>query len=504
MLSLLLAATCWLPALTQVYLQSGTNLRIQPGTNLVIQGDVNLEAGSVLINSGTILLGNNSGYSANFNDQTVTSYQYGDGRIIFNSTMPQLVSTRNVFGIVEMNGYDLQFGSSIAAAKWYLNAGKIHTYNYQAITTDVAELAIEASPTNINFSQCWFEGSLRRFIAPATVNQYTFPVGLSTGVNVAEMGNLLADPLTNITYIDASFQPKAGTDAGLVLSEAGTQYIGVHNAGVWRLTRDGSYASGKFDLRLYTNGFTGLSDNLFAIVRRPDGSSSGADWTVPAGSSVNADGGTGRLVSHGFAQRNNLSTFSEFGIGMLATALPVSLNQFNVKRQNTGQVLVNWQTQTEQHNSRFDIERRLDHETDFTVKGAVPSKASDGTSVWPIDYSFTDNNTYDGISYYRLKQVDIDGRAWYSLIKAIGGRASINVLIWPNPSDGQFSIRLEGINGQKEAFISDLSGRVVQKFSIKGLQQVNIHALPAGTYVLTIPHAFGNGAHFKEKVMVVR
>ncbi len=92
----------------------------------------------------------------------------------------------------------------------------------------------------------------------------------------------------------------------------------------------------------------------------------------------------------------------------------------------------------------------------------------------PIDYSFTDNNNYPGIAYYRLKQVDLDDRAYYSMIKAIKGGASVNVLIWPNPSEGQFSIRLEGINDPKEALITDLSGKLVQKFSIRGTQAVNI------------------------------
>ncbi|WP_315818064.1 T9SS type A sorting domain-containing protein [Paraflavitalea speifideaquila] len=79
------------------------------------------------------------------------------------------------------------------------------------------------------------------------------------------------------------------------------------------------------------------------------------------------------------------------------------------------------------------------------------------------------------------------------------GESTINVLIWPNPAEGQFSIRMEGVNGRKEACITDLSGKIVQKLSITGTQQVNIHNLPAGTYILSIPDAFGMGAHFKEK-----
>ena len=498
------AVSCCLPAMTQVYVQSGADIRIQSGVELVVQGDISLEAGSVLINAGTILLGNSAGYNANFTDQTITPYQYGTGRIVFNSSMPQTIQTLNVFGSLEMSGYDLQFASSVSALKWYLNQGRIRTLTHSAVVTGMDELAIEASPSNVNYSQCWINGSIRRFINPALTNKYTFPLGLSSGVYLAEMDNLMANPLNNISYIDASFQPKLGTDAGLVVTEAGASYTGIHNAGIWHLSPNGTPTTGQYDLRVYINGFTGLSDNLFTILRRPEASSNGADWSVPTGSHVNATGGLGRLVAHGYAQRNKLSTFSEFGIGLLATTLPVNLTQFNLKRHTATQVLVGWQTQTEHNNQGFHIERRLDTETDFTNKGSVASKAANGNSVMPIDYSFTDNNNYPGIAYYRLKQVDLDDRAYYSMIKAIKGGAGVNVLIWPNPSEGQFSIRLEGINDPKEALITDLSGKLVQKFSIRGTQAVNIHNLPAGTYVLTIPHAFGMGQAFKEKVMVVR
>lgn len=93
------------------------------------------------------------------------------------------------------------------------------------------------------------------------------------------------------------------------------------------------------------------------------------------------------------------------------------------------------------------MESRPDKETTFTTKGFVSSKAPEGNSSLPIDYSFTDGNNYPGISYHRLKQVDLDNSTWYSLTKAVKGEATVHVLIRPNPSEGQFSIRREGVNG---------------------------------------------------------
>jgi hypothetical protein len=488
----------------QVTVQSGALLHIQNGADFTVEGNLSLANGSTLTNHGIIRMGNSSGLTSDLIDNTVSGYSYGNGRFVFNSTFNQDINTLNSFERIDMDGSSLTFSSNIVSNKWYLVKGVIHTGSFMASTPSTAQLAVEAGAGNTNFTNGWFDGRLRRSVTPAVVNSYQFPVGNTTRPNVAELSNLTADALNNVTYIDAFFGPKAGTDAGLVATEQGSSYIGVHTAGVWHLIPNVAPTSGKYQLRVYTNGFTGLNDNEFTILRRPEGSSSGAGWSVPTGSNVNANGGAGRMAADGYALRNNLGSFSEFGIGLLAFALPVKLTNFMVRRTTTHFVQVSWQTQTEQNNKGFEVECRADNETQFALKGTVPSKAANGNSTLSIDYSFTDANTYAGVSYYRLKQTDLDGRSYYSLIKAVKGESSVNVLIWPNPNDGQFSIRLEGINDQREAQIIDINGRMVQKLTIKGSQLVTIRNLTPGTYVLCIPDAFGSGEHFKEKVMVVR
>lgn len=488
----------------QLNVQSGATLYIQNGANVTLQGNITLANGSTLVNNGIVSIGNNSGIAVDFTDNTASGYNYGSGRFIFNSTSNQTINSPNIFERIDVDGSSLTLASNITSNKWYLTKGVVQTGSFMAVAPGTTQLAVEADATNPGFTNGWFNGTLRRYVSPSTVNNYLFPVGNAIRVNVAEMDNLTANALNNITYIDASFTPKAGTDAGLMATEQGSTYVSVNNNGIWHLTPDAMPSSGKYNLKLYLNGFTGLTDNQFTILRRPEGSTNGADWAVPTGSSVNANGGTGRLITDGYALRSNLGSFSEFGIGQLSAALPVKLTNFNVKRMTMSHVQVSWQTQTEQNNKGFDIERRLDNEINFTAKGFVGSKAANGNSTMPIDYSFADANTYNGISYYRLKQVDLDERAYYSMIKAVKGETTVNVLIWPNPNEGQFSIRMEGVNGQKEAYIVDLNGRMIQKTTIKGTQQVNIRNLPAGTYILSIPDAFGTGAHFKEKVMVVR
>jgi Secretion system C-terminal sorting domain len=487
-------------------MQNAATLTVQTGVELTAHGDVVLSNGSTLTNNGTIRTRRNGSGTANWTDNTVTAYNHGTGRFIFNSTAVQNINSKNIFERIEVINAGLNLASNINANKWYLGAGIITTASFTGIALSNAQLAVEADAANPNFSNSWFNGNLRRYVSASVVNNYLFPVGNATRVNIAEMDNLTAVPLTGIAYIDAAFGPKPGSDAGIAVSENGTSYVSVNSGGVWYVTPDATPASGKYDLKLFFNGFTGLLDNRFAILVRPQASANAAEWAVPPGSTLNPNGGAGRKTADGYARRNNIGNFGQLGIGEMFAALPVTLTSFDAVRLTKLKVNLQWQTTTEQNNKGFEIERRLEKESSFTTMGFTASKAADGNSTSKLDYTMVDPNGYGGISYYRLKQVDRDGRAFHSLIKAVKGigETSVSVLLWPNPAKGQFSIRLDGAQGIKEAFITDASGKTLRRLHIGNNEQVNIQGLPAGTYILTVLNAFGDKEHFREKVIVIK
>lgn len=488
-------------------LQNGASLTIQTGVEVHVFGTTTLLNGSTLTNNGTIRVRRNGAAgTADWLDGTIAGYNHGTGRWIFNSTGISSINSNNIFQQIDMQGAGLSLMTDISANKWFLVSGVVTTNAFKAITLSNQQLAVEPSPGNPNFTLSWFNGTLRRHINPASVNNYIFPVGDATKVNVAEFDNLSSTPLAGVSYIDAAFGPKPGSDAGLAVTENGTSYVSVNSGGVWYLTPDATPSSGRFDLKLFFTGFTGLQDNRFAVLVRPQASSNAADWAVPPGSTLNPNGGAGRMVADGYARRNNIGTFGQFGMGELSAALPVTLVGFDAVRINKLKVQLHWETQTEQNNKGFEIERRLDNESIFSNMGFVASKAVDGNSTMELKYNLVDANGYGGISYYRLRQLDRDGRSFYSLIKAVRGlgETSVSVLLWPNPAKGQFSIRLDGADGPKDAFITDISGKVIRTLRIINRQQVNVNGLSAGTYVLRVKDAFGEGQHFVEKVLVVR
>lgn len=83
--------------------------------------------------------------------------------------------------------------------------------------------------------------------------------------------------------------------------------------------------------------------------------------------------------------------------------LPVSLLYFNAI-PNDGVVDLNWETESEENNDYFEIERSVDAVNWETIA----KKDGQGNSTVRTKYAHTDNNPYSGLSYYRLKQIDFD------------------------------------------------------------------------------------------------
>lgn len=198
------------------------------------------------------------------------------------------------------------------------------------------------------------------------------------------------------------------------------------------------------------------------------------------------------MLSQGFQQPNKFFP------------LPVTIIDFNAIRSNKQKVVLTWRTAEENNNKGFDIERKLENEINFTNKDFAPSLTQNGNSTSPLTYTYNDPNDFSGISYYRLKQWDKDGQSTYTIIKAVNGinNASVSLVVFPNPNNGQFKIIVEGVNQPAICHITDINGKLVKKLNFKNGQPVFVSNLASGTYIVTIIDAFGKGKSFSEKIIV--
>jgi hypothetical protein len=168
---------------------------------------------------------------------------------------------------------------------------------------------------------------------------------------------------------------------------------------------------------------------------------------------------------------------------------PVTILSFTAKATAERQVSIDWRTVNEVNNKYFIIERAADG-LKFT---SIDSVAGKNLAIENY-YSSLDKAPLQGMNYYRLKQVDTDGKFTYSNIIAvkIGGTIKGEVLVYPNPAKDVLQLSLNsGTAAEGTISIVDGLGKVQRSVSahfIAGaqLKNIDVKGLNSGTYYLVI------------------
>ncbi len=171
--------------------------------------------------------------------------------------------------------------------------------------------------------------------------------------------------------------------------------------------------------------------------------------------------------------------------------LPVKLVSFKGERAGLRNNLY-WATASEQNNRGFELQRSADGEN-FSALTFVPSKAINGNSSTVLSYQFYDEKPFSGNNYYRLKQVDTDGKITYSFVVLVKGVRSNSIsmsAVYPNPTNANLKVVLSApASNSVRLVITDVAGKVVMQQAsgiILGdnLINVNVAHLPSGTYMI--------------------
>jgi len=168
--------------------------------------------------------------------------------------------------------------------------------------------------------------------------------------------------------------------------------------------------------------------------------------------------------------------------------LPVTLVTFTGKYQ-AGTVLLNWVTASEVNNQHFVIERSSDG-LNFTEIGKLNGA---GNSHQLLNYAFRDTKYQSNINYYRLKQVDVDGKWEYSKIVAVKiadqNRKNLQVTLYPNPAAGYFYLNLTALPPELvQVEIVSIRGQVLlhKEIAAGNNNKVDISSLSSGNYLVRI------------------
>ncbi|KAA3439958.1 YDG domain-containing protein [Rufibacter hautae] len=147
--------------------------------------------------------------------------------------------------------------------------------------------------------------------------------------------------------------------------------------------------------------------------------------------------------------------------------LPVTLISFEGKQTKNSSIYLSWTTATEKDNDYFQVERSQDGKT----FGSIGKVGGNGTTNESQKYSFIDAAAPTGTVYYRLKQVDLDGKFEYSKVITVkaDGKASAQASLgaYPNPTPGKVYVSSTEGSGPATVTLFHSSGRAVSQRQVQ-------------------------------------
>lgn len=188
---------------------------------------------------------------------------------------------------------------------------------------------------------------------------------------------------------------------------------------------------------------------------------------------------------------DNTSAFTFTGSGGL---VPIRLVSFDGVKM-TNKVLLKWQTTSEQDSKYFDVE----FSENGTAWNSIGTVNAAGNSATEKSYSLPHNSPVNGVNYYRLKQVDINGNFTHSNIVAITFTIKgISISsVYPNPFVNLLKLDVSSDRSEMVRIqLSDNMGRVLQVFNQavqKGVNKItldNLAGLAPGIYNVEVKTAY--------------
>ncbi|MGI4835273.1 MAG: T9SS type A sorting domain-containing protein [Janthinobacterium lividum] len=203
------------------------------------------------------------------------------------------------------------------------------------------------------------------------------------------------------------------------------------------------------------------------------------------------------LVNHTVTRNAYQGSLNTITLGDEFNPLPIELVSFNAVRSSAN-TLISWTTASELNNKGFNVQVSTDginyHTLAFVVSQSPNSSAT-------LNYKYADIEAGKvGIRYYRLEQVDIDGKLNYSPVRAVNfdgaAATSVALVAYPNPFTDSIGLTVTGTattEGIAYITLVDMTGRKVldQKVSLNGasLALGDLSNLRSGLYLakVTLP-----------------
>jgi hypothetical protein len=450
------------------------------GSDVVINGDL-------IIQSGTTLASSNRNIDLQGHWTSNGTFTAGTGRVTFSGSRNTnlTTNTNSNFSNITIsktsasNTVTQLTPATLTGNARFIMGDIVNTQSNLLIFSSTASTQDASNSSHVN-------GFVRKdgttaFVYPIGNGTCFRPIGISAPGTSTDITAKYYDENPLITWSSATLDPNQSSGVGSV-----TAYE------YWSLDKNGGSANVKVQLYYNVSCNTNIPSNymgdpagLIVASLSFNGSASNpgpGQWISRGG----ADNQVSQTIDAIQAMSDGLNRFT-FGTRPTFNALPIDLLYFRATAvENT--VQLDWATAAEINNDYFTIERSADGRN-FSVLTTVNGK---GNSKEPSKYSAADYAPSHGVTYYRLKQTDLDGKFTYSKTVAVQLNSIANALQAYGSGSKTLHINYR-VGAEEQGVLSIYDSRGVQVWSkmVNGSaaqmqEEVHIPSAAIGMYMISL------------------
>lgn len=492
-----------------ITIQAGDSLLLSGATSNISIDQVVIDPGGILVffnnTSGAVTINNGTGDDIAVNGRLYvggTGNTTGAGTIHVNSGGLFTLRNTGVLGSPVINDGQMNFGAV------GVSAGTI-------LTTTVTN--------NAGATAVWIDGNANLSTGASFVNNGTFyATELSTAVvnwNNTGAGNSITNTGTmlNLTANNMNIVPSVTntgtlggsgtytfttipTNSGIIspgqspgiLTVSANSITGKAPAINIELTSSGAVQGGTYDHLIVPTAVnvTGATLNVSNTTLHLD--AVGTQYTIMTTTAGNITGPFATVNK----PTNFTVTYNANSVVLTKIALhplPVTWGEFKAVAQGS-KVLLDWTTLMEENTSHFVIE----HSTNAAQFTPIANVEARGNSTYEANYKYTfASPDLSKANYFRIKQVDLDGKSTYSVTRSVKFDKGQVVAIqaYPNPVKDVLTLNIQRENIQ--VLLADQTGKTIQRLNVQpGQHSINMQSLPTGIYQLAV---FEKGVRIETK-----
>ncbi len=310
------------------YVTIGGNLTILPNGEWRNNPNLNygsaLNLGGNLVNNGTMTSYVTSLVMGGQNNLVVTPQSIGgNGRFRYDHFTANIQSYEPWIDALTVDNYSSQgvtLNRNFKLSRLTMQNGDIHVDSIQLGYNDFNKGLITANGTGAVI------GKFNKWVAAGT-DTFNIPIGVA-GIRRNLRLEFTQGPVTG-GLITTAFVPQPGGNSGLPLQEGATSLTTSGIDGYWSINNTSNLTGFNYNIAVSASVFTGVNDyTKLSVLKRVNTASA---WTLQ-GTHVTATG----TNSFPTLRRNNLNSFSDFGVGMPNISLPLTTNW-------TGNISTEWE-----------------------------------------------------------------------------------------------------------------------------------------------------------------